>query len=254
MSSRQTAASRGAEPCGEIGERRGEPRAALVQDQRCRDARELGDARAPRWPSFGGRKPSKKNRSVGRPATVSAASAAEAPGTAVTACPASRAARTSLKPGSEISGVPASDTSATASPAASRCQELRPRRRGVVLVIGRQRRRDAVMVEQLAGDARVLAGDQVGGGQRFERPQRDVAQVADRGRDQMQAAGEPRRLDRLAGERCSAASGALSSSVMAATLAGVPRRVIRRVLEFVILFIWLTFNRQYAMVAGVDWR
>ena len=50
-------------------------------------------------------------------------------------------------------------------------QQLRPRLGGVVLVIGRQRRRDAVMLEQLAGDAGVLAGDDVGGGQHFQRAQ-----------------------------------------------------------------------------------
>ena len=78
--------------------------------------------RVRRAPAFDGRKPSKKNRSVGSPATVSAISAAEAPGAAVTASPAAVASRTSLKPGSEISGVPASETSATASPAAIRCR------------------------------------------------------------------------------------------------------------------------------------
>ena len=70
----------------------------------------------------GGRKPSKKKRSVGRPATISAASTAEAPGTATTLMPAAAASATSLKPGSEISGVPASDTSASAAPDSSRAR------------------------------------------------------------------------------------------------------------------------------------
>jgi hypothetical protein len=68
-----------------------------------------------RAPALGGRKPRNRNRSVGSPASVSAATAAHGPGTVTTACPAARASRTSLKPGSEISGVPASDTSATTS-------------------------------------------------------------------------------------------------------------------------------------------
>ena len=160
--------------------------------------------RARRCASFGGRNPSKKKRSVGKPAHGKRGERRGGPGSAVTAWPASCAARTSLKPGSETSGVPASDTSATAAPVGEPRQQLRPRLGGVVLVIGRERRRDAVVVEELAGDARVLAGDQVGGRQHFERPQRDVAQVADRGGDNMQPAGERRRYDRLALQHVSA--------------------------------------------------
>src|SRR5207244_1486557 len=51
---------------------------------------------ARRAASFAGKNPSKKKRSVGSPATASAASTADGPGTAVTATPASCAARTSL--------------------------------------------------------------------------------------------------------------------------------------------------------------
>ena len=43
-------------------------------------------------------------------------------------------------------------------------QDLRPRALGVVVVIGGQRRRQPVMIEQLARDARVLAGHEIGGG------------------------------------------------------------------------------------------
>ena len=88
--------------------------------------------------------------------------------------------------------MPASETSAIAAPSASRRSSSGPRLRGVVVVVGRERRRDAVVVEQLAGHARVLAGDQVGGGQHLERPQRDVAQIADRGGDEVQPRSEPR--------------------------------------------------------------
>ena len=73
---------------------------------------------------FAGKNPSNKKRSVGSPQTVSAASTAEGPGSAVTTWPAARAARTSLKPGSDTSGVPASETSATAAPAASRARSF----------------------------------------------------------------------------------------------------------------------------------
>ena len=67
-----------------------------------------------------GRKPSNTNRSDGKPATLSAAIAAHGPGTGDTRTPAARAARTRRKPGSLTSGVPASDTSASESPASSR--------------------------------------------------------------------------------------------------------------------------------------
>ena len=96
--------------------------------------------------------------------------------------------------------MPASETSATARAFGEPRQQLRPRLGGVVVVIGRQRRRDAVMVEQLAGDAGVLAGDQVGAGQHLQRPHGDVAQVADRGGDQMQAGRQRWRGHRLAME------------------------------------------------------
>ena len=77
-------------------------------------------SRLRRAAGFGGRKPSNTKRSLGRPATDSAAIAAQAPGTGMQRMPAARAARTSRKPGSLISGVPASEISATASPACSR--------------------------------------------------------------------------------------------------------------------------------------
>ncbi len=59
-------------------------------------------------------------------------------------------------------------------------QQLRAHARGIVLVIGLQRRPDAVEGEQLAGDPGVLAGDQVDACQERQRAQRDVVAVADR--------------------------------------------------------------------------
>jgi len=55
-----------------------------------------------------------------------------------------------------------------------------------MVVIGRERRPDAVALEQPGGDAGVLAGDEVGGRQRLERPQRDIAEIPDRGGDQIE--------------------------------------------------------------------
>ena len=77
-------------------------------------------SRARRAVCFGGRKPSKKKRSVGSAATASAASTEDGPGSAITEWPAAQTSRTSLKPGSEIRGVPASETSAIEAPCASR--------------------------------------------------------------------------------------------------------------------------------------
>jgi len=70
-----------------------------------------------RAPGLAGRNPTKPNASVGRPALASAASSAEAPGLANTGRLASRTARTSGKPGSDSSGVPASEICAMARPA-----------------------------------------------------------------------------------------------------------------------------------------
>ena len=156
--------------------------------------------RVRRAASFAGRKPSKKNRSVGRPLTVSAASTADAPGSAVTsrALLARRAHQLVAGVGDQRrAGIgDQRDGRAFGEPR----QQLRPRLGGVVVVIGRQRGGDAVMVEQLAGHAGVLAGDQVGAGQHLERAQRDVAQIADRGGDQVEAGASGGAVDRLAME------------------------------------------------------
>ncbi len=76
--------------------------------------------------------------------------------------------------------MPASETSATDLPVAKRRQQPRPDLVGIVLVVGVGPVDDAVTVEQHAGDAGVLAGEHVGAGKRFKRPQRDVAKIADR--------------------------------------------------------------------------
>ena len=67
-----------------------------------------------------GKKPAKKNSSVGNPAAISAEIKALGPGTGTTATSLSIAARTSRKPGSLIDGVPASDTTAMSLPCLSR--------------------------------------------------------------------------------------------------------------------------------------
>jgi hypothetical protein len=68
-----------------------------------------------------------------------------------------------------------------------------------VLVQRLARRRDAVVGEELAGGARVLAIDHIGAGQRLEGAQADVAQIADGGRHHIEARRQRRR--REAGSR-----------------------------------------------------
>ena len=70
--------------------------------------------------------------------------------------------------------MPASETSATMSPRSIRCASSVARGRFVALVVGDQRRRraDAELVEQAAGAAGVLAGDEVGGDERLADPRR----------------------------------------------------------------------------------
>src|SRR6516165_5976392 len=87
--------------------------------------------------------------------------------------------------------------------------ELWSRLGGVVLVIGGERGGDAVTVEKLAGDARVLARNEVGGGERLERPHGDVAQIADWSGDQIEASRKRRRAGRVAVEDVGA-SGAVA--------------------------------------------
>lgn len=60
-------------------------------------------------PDFGGRKPRKRKSSAGSPEATSAASAAEAPGSGMTRCPAAIAALMMRLPGSLMAGVPASN-------------------------------------------------------------------------------------------------------------------------------------------------
>ena len=60
---------------------------------------------------------------------------------------------------------------------------------GVVFVVGDQGRSDVVGGEQLARDAGVFAGDDVGCPKRLAGPPGHVAEVADRGRDDFKRGG-----------------------------------------------------------------
>src|SRR6516225_1474952 len=161
--------------------------------------------RARRAPSFAGKNPSNKNRAVGRPLSVRAASTAEAPGNVVTRAPAAHELVTGVGDERRPGVRDQRDRGILGEPG----DELRPRLGGIVLVIGGERGGDAKMVEKLAGDARVLACDEVGGGEHLERPHGDVAQIADRSGDQIEAARKRRRAGRVAVEDVGA-SGAVA--------------------------------------------
>ena len=76
-------------------------------------------------------------------------------------------ARISRKPGSEITGVPASEISTTFAPRSISLGELAGALDLVALVVRDQARaRDLESLEQPPGAPRVLAGDQVGLGER----------------------------------------------------------------------------------------
>ena len=98
----------------------------------------------------------------------------------MTRWPAATASATSAAPGSERSGVPASETSATERALGERIEKAAVRAWRAVLVIGGDLRRDAVAVEKPPRHARVLAGEEVGGGERVERAERHVGKIADR--------------------------------------------------------------------------
>ena len=81
-----------------------------------------------------------------------------------------------------MSGVPASEMSASAWPSAMRLQRARARLGGVVLMIGRERPLNAVTREQRARHAGVLGQDRIGAGEDRQSPQRHVGEVANRRR------------------------------------------------------------------------
>ena len=95
--------------------------------------------------------------------------------------------------------MPASETSATLRPASRSGNQPRTGFIGIVLVVGDRALPDPVAFEQHPGHPRILASQHVGCGERFQRPQRDVAEIADRRGHQIERRLErARRNDRLA--------------------------------------------------------
>ena len=80
-------------------------------------------------------------------------------------------------------------------------QNFRPRHRRVVLVIRLELCRDRIAFGQAAGDAGVLAGDDVDAGQCLQRAQGNVAEIADRRCHQIEAGNRLRGIQDVAADR-----------------------------------------------------
>ena len=80
-------------------------------------------------------------------------------------------------------------------------QDLWPRGFRVMFVIGLELRGYCVTLGQTAGDAGVLAGDDVDARQRFQRAKCDVSEIADRGCHQIEAGNRFRGIQGLAADR-----------------------------------------------------
>ena len=96
-----------------------------------------------------------------------------------------------------MSGVPASDTSAIASPARSRSMSCGVLLAFVVRVEARRARRDGVVLKQSRRPASVLSRDEGNLAKNSEGAQRDIFQVADGSGDHIQDAGHARGADSI---------------------------------------------------------
>ena len=143
-----------------------------------------------------GRKPANRHASAGSAEATSAASAADGPGQHLDLQPGRHAALHEHEPrvgDQRHAGVgDQRDDGAAPHPR----DEIGGPLALVVLVVGDERRRDAVALEQHAGPARVLAGHDVRVAQRGQHAQRDVLEVPDRRRADDQAPVTPPRAAR----------------------------------------------------------
>ena len=139
--------------------------------------------RARRSPSRAGRNPSKVNRSVGRPAMLSAAVMAEGPGTATTLMPSCATRRTSSNPGSDKQRRPRVAHQRNARAGAQLFQQLVDALALVVFVQRHQRARQPERCQQLPRPARVFRRDQFRGRKFIARAWRKIAKIADGRRD-----------------------------------------------------------------------
>ena len=142
-----------------------------------------------RAPLLAGGNPAKTKPSPPNPDPEMTARAALGPGTGSTRSPASCAAAISRAPGSETTGVPASDTTAMDSPPMQARDQARRFARLIVLVKARRRRRDRVVLKEPGRPACVLCCDYGHFAQDPQRAQRDILEIADRCRYHIQSAG-----------------------------------------------------------------
>ena len=193
VSSRQTAPR----PVGAAGRRRGRagsrraasaPRTGRSPARRPRSRA----SRSRRSRPVRGRNPSNDQRGPASPAAATAASTADAPGTGTTAPPCAGPRRDQpLARVADTTGVPASVTSARSVAGREVLEERALPRRAALRVVAHRPGRDLVAVEQPARDPRVLGRDERHRPQDLERAERDVAEVADRRRDDVQRPGRP---------------------------------------------------------------
>ena len=191
-----------------------------------------------RFRPWRGRKPRKMKLASTRPDAPTAAVTALAPGIGQTVMPRAWAPRTSAVPGSLTEGMPASVTSEMSSPESSKSKSSSIFR-GLALASSacsvRSRMRE--VRQQLTRATRVFGGDVPSSLQRLQRAQGDVTEIADRGADQVELAGQcvadslsrrrrrpPRRRNSPAGDRAACPSGA----PRAAARARARRRTDRR--------------------------
>ena len=169
---------------------------ASVASRRCGASNRTSVARRDDTPlraarrAFGvrGRKPRNWNVSAGNPETASAAVTADGPGTLTTPNPARATSATSAAPGSLTPGAPASVTSATSSSrsASSNCGCPLPR---VVLVVADDAGGQFQVAQQFPRLTCVLCSDQRYLGQHTRCARRQVFQVPDRRRYDVERSG-----------------------------------------------------------------
>ena len=178
-------------------EGRREPVRALVEHDRAPEHRELTQP-ARRRPGFIGQEPLEDEPVGGHPRRRQRGDERGRARDGHDRHARSRQRRTRRKPGSETPGVPASVTSAIRAPRLEPAHELGPAARLVVLEVARRAAPAPRTLEERPRPPRVLGRDQVHLAQDPQRPQRDVLEVTDGGRDDEERARRQRSRRRRA--------------------------------------------------------
>ena len=171
-----------------------------------------------RSPRSLGKKPSVRNGPSISPEALTAAARAEGPGIGDTRYPAASAAVTRSAPGSETAGVPASVIKAT-SPDASASRRSSRRLTLVVLVVADSWRLDREMREQAAAMPGILGRNQGDLAQDANCPRRQVLQIPDRRRHDVERAQQQRPCPSPTAAQPRAESGTASTILLYGQLA-----------------------------------